>query len=58
MAALEDETATDIEAVALELGMDVLVEIHDRVELERALRAFNRRCSVSITEICEPLRQH
>ena len=38
IAALEDETATDIEAVALELGMDVLIEIHDRVELERALR--------------------
>jgi indole-3-glycerol phosphate synthase len=38
MAALEDQAARDIEAAALELGMDVLIEIHDRAELERALR--------------------
>jgi indole-3-glycerol phosphate synthase len=38
MAALDDEAATDIEAAALELGMDVLIEIHDHTELERALR--------------------
>jgi indole-3-glycerol phosphate synthase len=38
MAALEDAAAQDIEAAALAHGMDVLVEIHDRGELERALK--------------------
>jgi indole-3-glycerol phosphate synthase len=38
MAALDDPTAADIEAAALALGMDVLIEIHDEHELERALR--------------------
>lgn len=38
MAALDDETARNLEAAALELGMDVLIEIHDRAELDRALR--------------------
>jgi indole-3-glycerol phosphate synthase len=38
MAALEDSAAQDIEAAALAYGMDVLIEIHDRSELERALK--------------------
>jgi indole-3-glycerol phosphate synthase len=38
MAALDDSAAQDIEAAALEHGMDVLIEIHDRGELERALK--------------------
>lgn len=38
MAAVEDATARDLEAAALGYGMDVLVEIHDESELERALR--------------------
>src|SRR6201996_59166 len=38
MAALEDAAAQDIEAAALAYGMDVLVEIHDQNELERALK--------------------
>ncbi len=38
MAAVEDATARDLEAAALGYGMDVLVEIHDETELERALR--------------------
>ncbi len=38
MAALEDSAAQDIEAAAITHGMDVLIEIHDRSELERALK--------------------
>lgn len=38
MAALEDAQATELESAALELGMDVLVEVHDRAELDRAVR--------------------
>jgi indole-3-glycerol phosphate synthase len=38
MAALDDAAAWDIEDAALALGMDVLIEIHDRAELERALK--------------------
>ncbi|MGJ5205240.1 indole-3-glycerol phosphate synthase TrpC [Bradyrhizobium sp. HKCCYLR20261] len=38
MAALDDAAAADIEAAALACGMDVLIEIHDRAELDRALR--------------------
>jgi len=37
MAALDDETATALANLAHELGMDVLVEVHDRPELDRAL---------------------
>ena len=38
MAALDDAAARDIEEAALALGMDVLIEIHDRAELERAMK--------------------
>src|SRR3546814_17702811 len=38
MAALEDGQAAELEAAALALGMDVLVEVHDGAELDRALR--------------------
>ena len=38
MDALDDATAKDIEDVAIALGMDVLIEIHDRAELDRALK--------------------
>jgi indole-3-glycerol phosphate synthase len=37
MAALTDALAQDLEGYALSLGMDVLVEIHDEGELERAM---------------------
>ncbi|GAB5488396.1 MAG: indole-3-glycerol phosphate synthase TrpC [Parasphingorhabdus sp.] len=38
MAALDDSMALDIEAAAIGLGMDALIEVHDETELERALR--------------------
>jgi len=38
MAALDDMAARDIEAAAMAHGMDVLIEIHDRAELDRALK--------------------
>ncbi len=38
VAALSESELRDFHALATELGMDVLVEIHDELELERALR--------------------
>jgi indole-3-glycerol phosphate synthase len=37
MAAVDDASAAELESAALALGMDVLVEVHDDNELERAL---------------------
>ena len=37
-ACLDDAQMADLEATALALGLDVLVEVHDAAELERALR--------------------
>ena len=38
MAALDDAMAADIEDEAIALDMDVLIEVHDETELERALQ--------------------
>src|SRR5260370_21776580 len=38
MAALEDATARELAVAATELGLDFLVGVHDRGELDRALR--------------------
>jgi len=38
VAALENAQMAEIEAAALERGMDVLVEVHDEAEMERAAR--------------------
>ncbi len=36
MATLADTQAAELEAAAFDLGMDVLIEVHDRAELDRA----------------------
>jgi len=47
MAALDDTAAAEIEAAALERGMDVLIEVHDAAELDRALRLRSRLIGVN-----------
>jgi indole-3-glycerol phosphate synthase len=37
VAALDDRELSDFNALAVDIGLDVLVEVHDEVELERAL---------------------
>lgn len=41
VAALEDSQMAELNAAALELGMDILIEVHDRSELERSLELGN-----------------
>ena len=43
VAALSDTQMAEIEAAALERGMDVLVEVHDEAEMERAARVLRSR---------------
>lgn len=67
MAAIDDATALEIESYALSIGLDVLIEIHQEDELERALRlkspliGVNNRdlrtfkTSLAVTERLAPL---
>lgn len=47
MAALDDVAAVEMAAVAAELGLDVLVEVHDEAELERAVRLGARLIGIN-----------
>jgi len=47
MAAVEDRLAQDLEEAALAFDMDVLLEVHDEPELERALRRRSRLIGVN-----------
>jgi indole-3-glycerol phosphate synthase len=47
MAALEDGAARELAIAAAELGLDVLVEVHDRAELDRALRLNTRLIGIN-----------
>ncbi|WP_136161105.1 indole-3-glycerol phosphate synthase TrpC [Sphingomonas flavalba] len=47
VAALDDGQMAEIEAAAIDQGMDALVEVHDAAELERALRLRSRLIGVN-----------
>ena len=47
VAALEDAVMTEIESAALERGMDVLVEVHNEGEMDRAARLKSRLIGVN-----------
>jgi len=47
MAAVEDTVAAELEAAAFALAMDVLVEVHEERELERALRLQSRLIGIN-----------
>ncbi len=59
MAAVNDGLAADLEAGALHYGMDVLIEVHNHAELERALKHLqspliginNRNLSSLVTDL-------
>ena len=70
VAALGDTAMAEIEAAALERGMDVLVEVHDEAEMGRAARLRSRligvnnrdlrsfRTDLATTERLAPLAPH
>jgi indole-3-glycerol phosphate synthase len=47
LAAVSDQAAQELEDAAFSIGMDVLLEVHDESELERALRLKSRLVGVN-----------
>jgi indole-3-glycerol phosphate synthase len=47
MAAVDDATAQELENCAFRFGMDVLIEVHDEEELQRALRLKSRLMGIN-----------
>lgn len=47
MAALDDAAAADLEMSAISCGLDVLIEVHQEQELERALRLRSRLIGIN-----------
>jgi len=47
MAMIDDELAADLESAAIHWGMDVLIEVHDEKELERALKLRSRMIGIN-----------
>ena len=62
VAALDDETLHACEAAAIDHGMDVLVEVHDAPELERALKLRSRLIGCNNRDLrdfsVDPSRSH
>ena len=47
VAALDDVRMAELNALAIELGMDVLIEVHNAEELERSLPLGNRLVGIN-----------
>ncbi|MFN1222469.1 indole-3-glycerol-phosphate synthase TrpC, partial [Enterococcus faecium] len=47
MAALDDAALAEIEAAATDCGLDVLIEVHDAREMERAMKLQSRLIGVN-----------
>ena len=47
MAGVDDAAAADLEAAAHDFAMDVLLEVHDEAELDRALRLRSRLIGIN-----------